>query len=725
MGVVYKAEDTKLKRLVALKFLSAISLGGEEKNRFLREAQAAASLNHPNICTIYTIDEADDRMFMAMEFIKGQSLQEKIRGEPLKIETVIKFAMQIAEGLQAAHEKGIIHRDIKNANIMITEKGQAKIMDFGLAKLAGLTAITKEGTTFGTVAYMSPEQVQGLEVDHRTDIWSLGVVIYEMLSGRLPFQGEFDQAMMYAIVNKDAEPLTSLRSNVPLELERVVAKMLAKDPATRYQHVDELPADLRALEKGSLGKLSKRVATAPAATWQRARLAWRIAALMTLVAATALGWLIIRPSSTERFISRSLILPPDNTTFNADHGIHAAISPDGRRIAFVATDFAGVNSLWVRSLSTLTATPLNGTEDASFPFWSPDGRTLGFFRGGKLKKIDAAGGPALTICDAPNGRGGAWNKDGIILFAPSESGILFKVAASGDTPIQATTLDRTRGEIIQRWPHFLPDGNHFIFSAHSISSTGMSDTLKLGILERPTSTALLPTAMNAVYASGHLIYLQEGTLMARPFDTARLKFTAEATPIAENVQYRPQPIGKANFSVSQNGVMVLQAGNANLDRFAFFDREGNRLAVLPEQAEFGARFSPDGKLIAFPRFDAQSRFDIWVRDLSRGTASRLTFDPAIDSRPVWSPDGRFIVFSSTRRKGHRDLFIKNMDGTGEEQLLLETEFNKFATSWSRDGRYIAFISDTRTKTGVDVDLWLLPLRNANPLLFSKRNSWSR
>jgi Tol biopolymer transport system component len=561
----------------------------------------------------------------------------------------------------------------------------------------------------GTIAYMSPEQTQGLPVDHRTDIWSLGVVLYEMLSGQLPFKGEYDQAMMYAIVNKDAEPLTSVRSNMPMDLEHVVAKMLAKDPALRYQHVDELPADLRAIEKGSFGKwgLSSRpVTTASAAPSKRAWHAWRVAALMTLVAAIALGWLIIRPSSTERFISRSLILPPENTTFNADHGIHTAISPDGCRIAFVAADFAGVNSLWVRSLSTLTATPLNGTEGASFPFWSPDGRTLGFFSGGKLKKIDAAGGPALTICDAPNGRGGAWNKNGVILFAPNEPGALFKVAASGGTPIQATTLNRTHGENVHRWPCFLPDGKRFIFSAHSISATGVADTIKLGILERPTSTALLPAEMNAVYASGHVIFLQEGTLMARPFDPARLQFTAEAAPIAENIQYRRQLIGKANFAVSQNGVMALQAGNANFDRFALFDRAGNRLAVLPEQAVFGARFSPDDKLVALPCVDAQSRFDVWVRDLSRKTTSRLTFDPAIDYRPVWSPDGRFIVFSSTR-KSPVDLFIKNIDGTGDEQLLLESGFNKFASSWSRDGRYLAFTIQTRTKNGMD--LWLLPL----------------
>jgi len=564
----------------------------------------------------------------------------------------------------------------------------------------------------GTIAYMSPEQAQGLLVDHRTDIWSLGVVMYEMLTGQLPFKGEYDQAMMYSIVNKDAEPLVSLRSNLSMGLERVVAKMMAKDPAARYQHVDELPVDLRAIEKDSLGKsrLSPKRSAVATATSKRAWLAWGVAAFMTLVATITLGWLIILPSPPERFISRSLILPPENTSFNADHGIHFAISPDGSRIALVAADFDGVTSLWVRTLGTLTATLLNGTEGASFPFWSPDGRTLGFFSGGNLKKIDAAGGPALTICDAPNGRGGTWNEDGVILFAPSEAGALFKVAASGGTPIQATTLDRARGEIIHRWPYFLPDGKHFIFSAHSITSTGIGDTIKLGILERPMSTALQPAEMNAVYASGHLIFLQEGTLMVRPLDRARLKFTAEATPIAENMQYRAEPmIGKANFSVSQNGVMVLQAGNANLDRFAFFDRIGNRLTVLPEQAVFGARLSPDGKLVAFPRADAQSRFDVWVRDLSRRSASRLTFDPAIDSRPVWSPDGHSIVFSSTRRRGHRDLFIRSIDDTEDGQLLLETELNKFATDWSRDGKYIAFISDTRTNNGVNVDLWLLPL----------------
>lgn len=709
MGVVYKTEDTKLKRIVALKFLSAIALGGEEKNRFLREAQAAAALNHPNICTIYAIDEVDGQMFIAMEFIEGQSLREKINTGPLKIDETIKFAMQIADGLQAAHEKGITHRDIKSANIMITEKGQVKIMDFGLAKLArGGTMLTKEGMTLGTAAYMSPEQARGEVVDHRTDIWSLGVVLYEMISGRLPFRGEYEAAMMYSILNEEPEPLTSLRSNVPMDLERVVAKMLAKNPATRYQHVDELPADLRAIDAGSPGKSrisSKPVAIVSAATPKRALLAWGVAALMTVIAAITFGLLIIRPSSPERLVSQSLILPPENSTFSIDHGRHIAISPDGRTIAFVATDSARVNKLWVHSLSALTATPLNGTEGAYYPFWSSDSRTLGFFSHGKLKKIDVARGPALTICDAPNSRGGAWNKDGVILFTPNATGALFQVAASGGVPIQATTLDSARGEVNHRWPSFLPDGKHFVFTVHSVSSIGVADTIKLGILGRPTSTVLLPAEMNAVYASGYLIYLQEGIMMARPFDAVQLKFTAEASPIVENIQYS-RSTGKGNFSVSQNGVMILQTGNANFDRFALFDHRGNRLAVLPEQAVFGARFSPDDNIVAFPRFDAQSRHDVWMRDLSRGMASRLTFDPAIDSRPVWSPDGRFIAFSSNR-KGQADLFMKNIAGTGEEQLLLESEFDKFPSDWSRDGRYLAFTFTGRTKTGTD--LWLLPL----------------
>ena len=712
MGVVYKAEDTKLKRIVALKFLSVEALSVEEKSRFLREAQAAAALNHPNICTVYAIDEIDGEMFIAMEFIEGQNLREKIEAGPLKIAEAIKLATQIAEGLQAAHEKGITHRDIKSANIMITEKGQAKIMDFGLAKLArGGTLLTKEGMTLGTAAYMSPEQTRGEVVDQRTDIWSLGVVLYEMASGQLPFRGEYEQAIMYSIVQEDPQPLTALRTGVPLALDSIVAKALAKDPTIRYQHVDEIPADLRAIEAkpGGTSKIpTKSVVTTRAALPKRTLLLWAITALMTLVAAIAFRIFLMRPTSPERLISRSLILPPEKTTFNMFVGGQLAISPDGQKVAFVAADSAGVDKLWVRSLNALTSVSLNNSEGASYPFWSPDSRWLGFFSGGKLKKMDAAGGPVLMICDAPNGRGGAWNKDGVILFAPNDTDALFKVAASGGTPVRVTTLDSTRHEGSHRWPCFLPDGNHFVFTTQALYFNSEADAIKLGTLEASTSTVLLPVRSNAVYASGFLVFMQEGTLMARSFDSEILEFAGETAPIVENAQPNWFNLNsRGDFSVSQNSVLILQAEGFQGARQALFDRRGNCLTVFPELPAFSGRFSPDGRRIAFVLTDSRmSTGDVWVRDLSRKTTSRLTFDPAIENGLVWSPDGRALVFNSNR-EGRRNIFMKNIDGTGNEQLLLKTDFDKMTWSWSRDRRYLAFTAHTATKTGTD--LWLLPV----------------
>ncbi len=377
MGVVYKAEDAKLKRLVALKFLSTIALDGEDKSRFLREAQAAAALNHPNICTIHAIDEADGQMFIAMEFIEGQSLLEKIASGMLQVASVIDIAKQIAEGLQAAHEKGITHRDIKSANIMITEKGQVKIMDFGLAKLArGGTMLTKEGMTLGTAAYMSPEQAQGEAVDHRTDIWSLGVVLYEMISGQLPFRGEYEQAMMYSIVNEEPEPLTSIRSNVPMDLERVVAKMLAKNPGARYQHVDELPVDLKTIDLSATG--TSRISTAKVtkqtekqtAFWPHA-IPWSITVLVTLAALVAI-WLLQRPSPSP--VKRWNIDLPESAPIapigSAPLGIGQpalALSPGGTNLVYVA-DLAGKTQLFRRQMDQFEVVPIPGTEGAYNPF---------------------------------------------------------------------------------------------------------------------------------------------------------------------------------------------------------------------------------------------------------------------------------------------------------------------------------------------------------------------
>ena len=463
MGVVYKAEDTKLKRIVALKFLSIIALGGEEKSRFLREAQAAAALNHPNICTIHAIDEVDGQMFIAMEFIEGQSLREKIEAGPLKIDEAIKFAMQVADGLQAAHEKGISHRDIKSANIMITEKEQVKIMDFGLAKLArGGTMLTKEGMTLGTAAYMSPEQTRGEVVDHRTDIWSLGVVLYEMISGRLPFRGEYEAAMMYSILNEEPEPLIptwSGRSNVPMDLERVVAKMLAKNPAARYQHVDELPVDLKFIDLTATGtsKISTTKVTRQAekrsAFWPRA-IPWITTILFAVVAFIAI-WLLQRPSPAP--VNRWNITLPESASIapigSAPEGIGRpalALSPDGTNLVYVA-DLGGKTQLYRRAMDQFEVVPILGTEGAYNPFFSPDGQWIGFFAGNELKKVSISGGAPVSLCEVTNPFGASWGDDNRIIFSTFEGRRLLWTSASGGIP-------QVFAEKPSSFPEILPGG---------------------------------------------------------------------------------------------------------------------------------------------------------------------------------------------------------------------------------------------------------------------------
>ncbi len=508
MGVVYKAEDAKLKRIVALKFLSAIALGGEDKSRFLREAQAAAALNHPNICTIHAIDEADGQMFIAMEFIEGQSLQEKIRAGPLKIDEAIKFAMQVADGLQAAHEKGITHRDIKSANIMITEKNQVKIMDFGLAKLTrGGTMLTKEGMTLGTAAYMSPEQARGEVVDHRTDIWSLGVVLYEMISGRLPFRGEYESAMMYSILNEDPQPLTSLRSNVPMELERIVAKMLVKNPAARYQHVDELPVDLKTIDLSTTG--TSRIFMAKVvkqtekqiAFWPRA-IPWSIAIL--LAAALIANWLLQRPSPAP--VKRSNITLPESAPIapvgSAPLGIGQpalALSPDGTNLVYVA-DTGGKTQLYRRAMDQFEAAPIPGTEGAYNPFFSPDGQWIGFFAGNEMKKVAILGGGPVLLCEATNHRGASWRPDGRIIFSHHEGNTLSWISASGGAP--QVLVEK---QPIYSWPEILPGGKAVLVS--DLLDLGISIIL-LGTGEKKT---LLDRGNNPRYINtGHLVYAQSG-----------------------------------------------------------------------------------------------------------------------------------------------------------------------------------------------------------------------
>ena len=716
MGVVYKAEDTKLKRIVALKFLSVEALSVEDKSRFLREAQAAAALNHPNICTVYTIDEVNGEMFIAMEYLEGQNLREKIETGPLKIAEAIKLATQIADGLQAAHEKGITHRDIKSANIMITDKGQAKIMDFGLAKLArGGTLLTKEGMTLGTAAYMSPEQTRGEPVDQRTDIWSLGVVLYEMISGQLPFKGEYEQSIMFSILDEDPEPLTALRTSVPMVLDRIIAKALAKERETRYQHVDELPADLRTIESTSLSRarISSTKIPAGMVTKPYARPFWIVATLCFLLALAVLTLLYFRQPPMQMTTLRTLIPLPEKSSFTTQFGFgrQIALSPDGLKLAFAVMDSLGKTRLWVRPLNAMSASELAGTEGASDPFWSPDSRFIGFFATNKLKKVEAAGGSPITICDAPDARGGAWSKNEMILFAPTYPGPLYLVPAAGGTATALTTLDTARKEVAHRWPCFLPDGKHFLYFelTSAIGTSGESNAIYVALLDLKVNKLLVRASSNVTYASGCLLFHRNGKLMAQRFDVNTLKLEGEAIPIAEQVRYSATMIDLAAFSVSQNGILAyLSSARQAGSKLLIFDKSGKLIRSVGEIGNYmGIRFSPDAQRIAVDLFDPQSRQnDIWVYELARDVRTRLTFNLGGDRFPVWSPDGNRLVFQS-KRKRVLDLYQIAASGAGSEEIFFESPENKQSLDWSLDGRFITYgtYGDPKTRS----DVWVLPL----------------
>jgi len=786
MGVVYKARDTKLNRDVALKFLPPhLAASENDKARFIQEAQSAAALNHPNVCSVIDIQEHDTpdgkQMFMVMEFVDGQTLRSRMAGPggggaPVSTKQAVEIGIQIADGLAAAHEKGIVHRDIKPENIMIRKDGIVQVMDFGLAKLRGTaTRLTKQGSTVGTAGYMSPEQIQGLDVDHRSDIFSLGVVLYELFTGQLPFRGVHETALAYEIVNVDPPPMSAVRTDIEPGLDAIILDCMEKDPRERCQSVAEVGRDLRRIKReSSRQRVSRITAARPAYTGpaqmpgsgsaqmdaqssgmldarasgmvavpgsgemaapgsgtmpaapaaRRTTLPWILAGVLLLSTVAAIAWhYLSTPGTSGKQVARSLILPPDKAEFSMTVGGHLTISPDGATVAFVAIDSTGTSRLYARPLNALEAIPLQGTENAEYPFWSADSRTIAYFSGGKLKKIDARGGPTLTICDAPAGRGGTWNREGVIVFTPGAFDPLFRVAAAGGQPVQLTTLDSTRNELSHRWPSFLPDGDHFLFINQTAATSTDSDAVYVSSLSEKTLTVLFRGNSNIAYASGRLLFERQSTLMAQAFDAGSLEFRGEAVPIAERVQYNPAR-SKGMFSVSDNGVLIFQSGETLDPEAALFNRLGQRTVSLKVRGSRRGTLSPDGKKFVFDRQDpATGQSDIWIHDIPRNISSRFTFNEASDMVPEWSPRGDSIVFSSNRG-GRAALYIKSANGTGDEILMVGTGEDIYVTDWSRDGRLLSVsgFGDPKTR----IDLWSVPMggdRKAEPFLKTEFNEW--
>jgi eukaryotic-like serine/threonine-protein kinase len=733
MGEVYRAKDTKLGRDVAIKVLPEKLF--EEKEsiaRFEREAKSLAAVNHPHIASLHSFEEVSGRHLLVMEVVEGQTLAERLLKGPLASDQLLKTAIEIASALDAAHRAGIVHRDLKPGNVMLTKSG-VKLLDFGLAKAAAspvqpseLTSqptqlpqnLTQKGTILGTFQYMAPEQLEGKEADPRSDIFAFGAVVYEMATGRKAFEAKSQASLISAIMSSDPPPMSQVQPLTPPSLDRVVSTCLAKDPEDRIQTAHDVRLQLQWISDGG----SQAGVPAPVVQRRRSRerLAWTIAAA-ALVAAAALGAIVLRAARKPERIVRSALPPPEGTGFwlEANGPGPVVVSPDGRQVAFTAADAAGKVNLYVRSLDAREARMLSGADGAMYPFWSPDGRSLGFFAAGKLKSIDATGGSPLTLCAAPEGKGGTWGAAGVIVFTPGPTSPLFKVSDKGGETTAITKIDASRGDDSHRHPRFLPDGKHFLFVARSTKSGSEGHYVVVASVDGGAEKVLLRSPAAALYASGYLLYLRETTLMARPFDPARLAFTGEGSPVAERILMPAVGTAVGVFSASENGVLAYQtARGETTSRLQWFTRDGKPDGTLGEPADFGqALLSPDGKQAAVTiRDQATGTHDLWIFEIARGVRTRFTFDPAEDVSPLWSPDGAALVFASNR-KGHYDLYRKALDGSSEEEALLTSEADKGPVSWTAGGRTLVF--DEGSKDG-GVEVRTLALDGAR-----KPDPWSK
>jgi len=709
MGEVYRARDTRLERTVAVKVLPThLVRDSSFRQRFEREAKALSSLSHANVCALYDIGQQDGTDYLVMEHLEGETLAARLARGPLTTDELLRYATQMAEALDAAHKRGVVHRDLKPSNIMLVKSG-VKLLDFGLAKAEvpaspaeGQSAtasrpLTAQGTILGTFQYMAPEQLEGKEADVRSDIFSFGAVLHEMATGQKAFSGSSQASLIGAIMHEQPPLMSSLQPMVPPAFDRVVRACLAKDPEDRWQTAHDVLLELRFIAEGG----SQAGVPAPVAARRRTRerLAWS-AFTAALLAAVALGAVLLTRAPRLAPLMRFEIATTAGLTAMGS----PRISPDGRLLAFDATDSTGVPQIWIRPLDALEAHALAGTEGSSRPFWSPDSRFLGFMAGGKLKKIEVSGGPAQTICDAPSGSDGTWGKDGTILFDGQVNDPIQRVPATGGVAKAEVAAERAQGIAGVGWPEFLPDGRHFLYVA--IGQKLADSKVLLRALDGKEAKPLLGTASRVQFAPpGYLLYVREETLVAQRFDARALKVTGEPTPIAENLG--TDAVGLAHFSASETSVLTYRAGETRARQLVWVDRNGKELGVLGETAEYGDLwFSPDGKRMVIDMPESRSgNLDLWIRDLARDVTSRFTFDPASDSAPLWSPDGRRIVFTSNRKGAAGDLYEKDASGAGEDEVLLATEEEKYASDWSTDGRFIVFWSRGKD-TGWDI--WALP-----------------
>lgn len=725
MGEVYRAKDSRLDRTVAIKVLpSHLSEDPELKRRMEREAKAISALQHANICTLYDVGTQDGTNFLVMEYLEGQTLADRLEKGALPLDQVLKIATEVAHALEKAHQLGIVHRDLKPANIMLTKAG-AKLMDFGLAKpemsissqaigpftpstpamtLASLTSaatpLTQKGSIVGTFQYIAPELLQGAEADARSDLFSFGCVLYEMVTGRRAFEGKSQLSVFTAILEKDPEPINTTQPLVPPMLARVIFACLAKDPADRIQSAHDAAM--------GLDWVGSERSTPPdaEASGSKTRVPRFTAIAAAILLGTLAGFLLHRPAPSASSIRAALNPPPGgHFRLTDDSAGPPVLSPDGAFLAFTAT-VDGKTSVWVRPMNSNDARLLPDTTDAIFPFWSPDSRSIGYFAGNKLKTIEMDGGASQDVCDVTLGRGGTWGSNGVIVFSGSPVSALWQVNASGGAPAPLTKLDPSQ-HTSHRWPFFLPDGKHFLyFAMHHDPSKSSNNAVYFASLDGRENRLLIHAQTNAIYAAGFLLFGRGDQLMAQPFDAAKGMLSGQAQAVSSGV-LNDVTTWHMDASASDGGVLVFGNGTSGNVQLVWMDRTGKQTGIAVENLQNlqFAGLSPQGDRVAIVLDSGIN--DIWTLDLAHGVRTRLTFGPVANTFPVWSPDGKWVAYASIR-SGVQGIYRKPADGSGAEEMLLSDPdaTGLIPSDWSRDGKTLIY--STGLSTG-NQKTWALPL----------------
>jgi Tol biopolymer transport system component len=739
MGEVYRARDPRLGRDVAIKVLAPAVAGDADRlSRFEQEARAAAALNHPNILAVFDIGHDAGSPYIVSELLEGGTLRERLKAGPLPGRRAVEYAAQIAHGLAAAHEKGIVHRDLKPDNIFLTTSGGVKILDFGLAKLVEpepTSAVgsvvptsppgTQPGLVLGTLGYMSPEQARGIPADYRSDIFSFGAILYEMLTGTSPFERDTAADTMSAILKEDPPEISTKERHIPPLVVRIVERCLEKAPAMRFQSTEDLAFALVGALSSDWDLRTPESELSPAATSQRRFWMWvAIATSIFALVASAVAAVVYfqRPVEEGMAVRLNLTAPPGVVQTD----LLMRVSPDGTRVVFAATTADGVRRLWVRPLNSIEASPLNETEGAQNPFWSADSRSVGYFSGGQLRKFDIADGSGATLCAAPQAAGGTWNAEGVIVF--SSEGQLRRVSATGGVASLLGGMNGRREGSTLAYPTFLPDGRHLLYLDTGSGGVGEAAIYGADLDSSDRTLVLRAAASNALYSRGYLFFLRDTTLVAQPFDVAGLMLSGNPVPVAENVQRTLLGAPSASFSVSDRVIAYRTSVGARglPTQMTWFDRTGKVLGIVGEQADYAdVELSPDGTHAIVSELDPGTGRDIWVFDLARGIPTRFTADPADEFASVWSPDGSQIVFSS-RRKGYFDLYQKASSGAGPEQEVLTDNRDKFPLGWSPDGRLLLYSAGNLSIVGNQGDLLALPMtgdRKPFPVLSTPFNEF--